>query len=84
MGKKRKNPGVGIDFKRVKHKVGKKLAKAQNDTDIDFKSRAINLPSQAIKEDKEGLAVNFQNLTLKVTTKRLGYTYWLLKSFSSC
>jgi pre-rRNA-processing protein IPI1 len=66
--KKRKasNPGVGIDFKRVKHKVGKKLPKAQNETDTSFKARSINLPSQGLAEDKEGVATNSQNLTLKV------------------
>lgn len=67
MGKgKTKNPGVGVDFKRVKHKVGKKLAKAKNDTDVSFKSRSINLPAQVQVADKEGVAVNFQKLTLKV------------------
>ena len=28
MKKKRKNPGVGVDFKRVKSKVGRKLKRA--------------------------------------------------------
>ena len=28
-GKGKKNAGVGVDFKRVKHKVGKRLPKAQ-------------------------------------------------------
>ncbi len=65
--KKRKagNPGVGIDFKKVKHKVGKKLPKAQNDTDTNFKARSIHLPSQAVKDDKTA-PTNYQNLTLKV------------------
>ena len=69
VGKKRKggNPGVGVDFKRVKHKVGKKLPKAQNDTDTNFKAKSISLPSQNLKEATEaGVAVNHQNLTLKV------------------
>lgn len=65
-GTKRKNPGVGVDFKRVKHKVGKKLPKAQNDTNTDVKSRAINLPNQSVLQDKDGAAVNQRNLTLKV------------------
>ena len=64
--KKPKNAGVGVDFKRVKHKVGKKLPKAQNDTNVDFKSKSINLPSQTVLEDRSGVAVNYQNLTLKV------------------
>ncbi|GIL45606.1 hypothetical protein Vafri_2810, partial [Volvox africanus] len=63
--KKTRNPGVGIDFKKVKHKVGKKLPRAQNDTDTNFKSRSINLPNQAVREDRSNIAVNFQNLTLK-------------------
>jgi len=32
-GHKRKNAGVGVDFKKAKHKVGKTLAKAENATD---------------------------------------------------
>ncbi|MEW5311739.1 MAG: hypothetical protein WDW38_003427 [Sanguina aurantia] len=59
-----KNAGVGVDFKRVKSKVGKTLRRAQNDTDVSFKSRSINLPGQSVAQDK-GTAVNFQNLTLK-------------------
>jgi pre-rRNA-processing protein IPI1 len=68
MGKpsKRKNPGVGVDFRKVKHKVGKKLPKAQNDTNTDFKSRSINLPTQSLAQDKAGAAVSERNLTLKV------------------
>eukprot|EP00967_Tisochrysis_lutea_P098904 scaffold146509_cov14-Tisochrysis_lutea.AAC.1 len=67
-GQKRKknNPGVGVDFKRVKQKVGKKLPKAQNETDTSFKAASINLPSQTLKEDREGVPVNSHNLTLKV------------------
>jgi pre-rRNA-processing protein IPI1 len=62
------NAGVGVDFKRVKHKVGRKLPKAQNETDTSFKSRSINLPSQTVVQDKDGVATNFQNLTLKASS----------------
>jgi len=65
-GTKRKNPGVGVDFRKVKHKVGKKLPKAQNETRTDFQSRSINLPNQSITLDKAGAAVSERNLTLKV------------------
>lgn len=68
-GTKRKKPGVGIDFRRVKSKVGKKLPKAQNDTDVTFKSKAINLPGQSLTEDKTGQAVSQRNLTLQVCTQ---------------
>jgi hypothetical protein len=65
-GSKRKNPGVGVDFRKVKHKVGKKLPKAQNETRTDFQARSINLPNQSITQDKAGAAVSERNLTLKV------------------
>jgi pre-rRNA-processing protein IPI1 len=68
MGKKgpQRKSGVGIDFKKVKHKVGKKIGKAKNETDLSFKSKSINLPNQAITEERDGQAVSYQNLTLKV------------------
>ena len=65
--KRKKNPGVGIDFKRAKLKVGKKLPKARNATDTSFKAQSISLPGQnALTEDRSGLAVSDRNLTLKV------------------
>lgn len=73
-GKKRKNPGVGVDFRKVKHKVGKKLPKAQNETSTDFQARSINLPNQSITQDKAGAAVSERNLTLKVR-RRYGRLY---------
>lgn len=63
--RKAKNAGVGVDFKKARHKVGKKLPKAQNETDTNFKSRAINLPGQNVGEEK-GAAVTQRNLPLKV------------------
>lgn len=62
----KKNAGVGVDFRKVKHKVGKKLPKAQNDTRTDFQARSINLPNQSITQDKAGAAVSARNLTIKV------------------
>ena len=68
MGKvqKKKNAGVGVVFKRVRHKVGKKLPRAQNQTDTNFKSRSISMPEQSVGADKGGAAVTHRNLTLKV------------------
>ena len=63
---KRKNPGVGVDFSRVKQKVGKKLAPAANETNTQVRARTINLPSQSLAADKSGSAVTHRNLTLKV------------------
>ena len=68
-GTKRKKLGVGIDFRRVKSKVGKKLPKAQNETDMSFKSKSINLPGQSLTEDKTGLAVSQRNLTTQVRSE---------------
>lgn len=64
--KRKANAGVGVDFRRVKHKVGKKLPKAQNETQIDVKARSIALPSQNITHDKGGAPVSERNSTLKV------------------
>ncbi len=65
--KKSKNAGVGIDFKRAKVKVGKKLPRAQNATDTNFKARSISLPGQSnLTDDRSGLPVSSRNLTLKV------------------
>ena len=63
--KKAKNAGVGIDFRKAKHKVGKRLPKARNDTDTNFRSKAISLSDQNIGQDK-GSVVSQRNLTLKV------------------
>jgi hypothetical protein len=65
--KRKKNPGVGIDFKRAKHKVGRAVSKGPNDTSVAFRSHAINLPSQSVAEDRTGVAVSSHNLTLKVS-----------------
>jgi hypothetical protein len=65
-GHKRKNTGVGVDFKRAKHKVGKKLPQAQNATDTTIVSRSIALKEQSIAVDKTGAVVTHRNLTLKV------------------
>ncbi|GMH32998.1 hypothetical protein BSKO_00832 [Bryopsis sp. KO-2023] len=72
-GRKRKNAGVGIDFKKAKHKVGKKLKKAQNETDTTIKSQAIHMPDQSLANDKEGKAVTSRNLTLKDLVTQLGH-----------
>lgn len=71
--KKKKNAGVGVDFKRVKHRVGKKLPRAQNQTDTTFKSRSISLPQQSVAVDKGGAAVTHRNLTLKELLGQCGH-----------
>lgn len=63
---RKKNPGKGIDFKRVKHKVGKKLPRAQNATDTTVRSKSITLAQQSMAADRSGQAVTSRSLTLKV------------------
>ena len=65
--KKKKNPGVGIDFKRAKLKVGKKLPQAKNATDTNFKAQSISLPGQrAFNDEHSNVPVSDRNLTIKV------------------
>lgn len=64
-GRKRKNAGIGIDFKRAKHKVGKTLKKSSA-TDTTIKSQSIHVPDQSLAADKQDKAVTTRNLTLKV------------------
>ncbi|KAG1657712.1 hypothetical protein FOA52_002516 [Chlamydomonas sp. UWO 241] len=70
---KKKNSGVGVDFKRIKAKVGKKLKKAANETNVSFKSAVINLPAQTVQAEKDGIAVNHQNLTLSELLVQTGH-----------
>ena len=63
--KKGKNPGVGIDFKKAKHKVGKKLPRAQNDTETEIKSGKLFLRESSIATDKSQLATTSRNNTLR-------------------
>ncbi|KAL2644793.1 hypothetical protein R1flu_012380 [Riccia fluitans] len=68
---KRQNPkakskkALSVDFKRVKSKVGKKLAPAKNATKIEFKAKGIVVPGQSVGQDKSGLAVSQRKQTLK-------------------
>nr|XP_027066959.1 testis-expressed protein 10-like isoform X3 [Coffea arabica] len=55
----------GIDFKKIKRKVGRKLPPPKNATNTEIKSKAIILPEQSVVSDKAGLAVSKKGLTLK-------------------
>ncbi|KAK1389700.1 testis-expressed protein 10-like [Heracleum sosnowskyi] len=55
----------GIDFKKIKRKIGRKLPPPKNTTNTDIKSKAIILPEQSVASDKAGLAVSKKGLTLK-------------------
>eukprot|EP01018_Ginkgo_biloba_P024467 Gb_20087 [translate_table: standard] len=65
MGSNKKAKRTGVDFKKIKHKVGRKLPPPKNATKVEVKSKAIILPEQSLALDKEGLAVNRKQQTLK-------------------
>ncbi|KAF3969199.1 hypothetical protein CMV_006986 [Castanea mollissima] len=55
----------GVDFKKIKRKIGRKLPPPKNATNTEVKSKAITLPEQSVASEKGGLAVNKKGLTLK-------------------
>ncbi|XP_009374090.2 uncharacterized protein LOC103963034 isoform X3 [Pyrus x bretschneideri] len=55
----------GIDFKKIRRKIGRKLPPPKNATNTEIKSKAIVLPEQSVASEKAGLAVNKKGLTLK-------------------
>ncbi|ERM95285.1 hypothetical protein AMTR_s00008p00095900 [Amborella trichopoda] len=61
----KKSKQGGVDFKKVKHKVGRKLPPPKNVTNLTIKSKAIILPEQSVATEKEGLSVNSRRQTLK-------------------
>lgn len=60
-----KKPKKGVDFKKIKHKIGRKLPPPKNFTDTSIKSKAIILPEQTVATERAGLAINKKGLTLK-------------------
>nr|CAD1829335.1 unnamed protein product [Ananas comosus var. bracteatus] len=59
-----KKPKGGVDFKKIKRKIGRKLPPPKNATNTEIKSKAIVLPEQSMAADRGGLAVNKRGLTL--------------------
>lgn len=55
----------GVDFKKIKRKIGRKLPPPKNATETEIKSKAIILPEQSVASEKAGLAVSKKGLTLK-------------------
>ncbi|WCJ34196.1 ARM repeat superfamily protein [Euphorbia peplus] len=55
----------GVDFKKIKRKLGRKLPPPKNATNTEIKSKAIILPEQSVAADKSGLALSKKGLTLK-------------------
>ncbi|RLM66539.1 hypothetical protein C2845_PM16G10320 [Panicum miliaceum] len=55
----------GVDFKKYKHKVGRKLPPPKNATNTEIKSKTIVLPEQSMASERAGMAVNKRGLTLR-------------------
>ncbi|KAJ6746018.1 hypothetical protein OIU74_028645 [Salix koriyanagi] len=64
-GSSKKQQKRGIDFKKIKRKMGRKLPPPKNTTNTEIKSKAIVLPEQSVASEKAGLAVSKKGLTLK-------------------
>ncbi|XP_020877978.1 uncharacterized protein LOC9309321 [Arabidopsis lyrata subsp. lyrata] len=61
----KKQQKKGIDFKKIKRKLGRKLPPPNNATNTEIKSKAIILPEQSVAAEKSGLATSKKGLTLK-------------------
>ncbi|KAJ4817365.1 ARM repeat superfamily protein [Rhynchospora pubera] len=55
----------GIDFKKVKRHVGRKLPPPKNATSTEIKTKAIVLPEQTMVADRTDMAVSKKGLTLR-------------------
>lgn len=60
----KKQQKKGIDFKKIKRKLGRKLPPPKNATNTEIKSQAIVLPEQSVGAEKSGLATSKKGLTL--------------------
>uniref|UniRef100_A0A1D1Z3Z9 Testis-expressed sequence 10 n=1 Tax=Anthurium amnicola TaxID=1678845 RepID=A0A1D1Z3Z9_9ARAE len=70
--KKPKRAG-GVDFKKIKHKIGRKLPPPKNATNTLVKSKAIVLPEQSVVSERSGLAVSSRGLTLREELQRTSH-----------
>ncbi|XP_057778332.1 uncharacterized protein LOC130997076 isoform X2 [Salvia miltiorrhiza] len=61
----KKSKRGGVDFKKFKRKIGRKLPPPKNATNTEIKSKAIVLPEQSIASERAGLATSKRGLTLK-------------------
>ncbi|KAK9715972.1 hypothetical protein RND81_06G202800 [Saponaria officinalis] len=61
----KKQQSRGVDFKKYKRKLGRKLPPPKNTTNTEIKSKAIILPEQSVASDKAGLALSKKGQSLK-------------------
>ncbi|CAH8312798.1 unnamed protein product [Eruca vesicaria subsp. sativa] len=66
----KKQQKKGIDFKKIKRKLGRKLPPPKNATNTEIKSQAIVLPEQSVGADKSGFATSKKGVTLSDLLKQ--------------
>ncbi|KAJ0266271.1 Ipi1_N domain-containing protein [Hirschfeldia incana] len=69
----KKQQKKGIDFKKIKRKLGRKLPPPKNATNTEIKSQAIVLPEQSVGAEKSGLATSKKGLTLNELLKQTSH-----------
>ncbi|KAG2242093.1 hypothetical protein Bca4012_012675 [Brassica carinata] len=69
----KKQQKKGIDFKKIKRKLGRKLPPPKNATNTEIKSQAIVLPEQSVGADKSGFATSKKGLTLEELLKQTSH-----------
>ncbi|OWM77409.1 hypothetical protein CDL15_Pgr016806 [Punica granatum] len=71
--KKKQQQKHGVDFKKIKRKVGRKLSAPKNATNIQIKSKAIILPEQSVATEKAGSATSKKGLVLDDLLKQTSH-----------
>ncbi|OWM74291.1 hypothetical protein CDL15_Pgr008605 [Punica granatum] len=71
--KKQQQQKHGVDFKKIKRKVGRKLPPPKNATNIQIKSKAIILPEQSVAIEKAGSATSKKGLVLDDLLKQTSH-----------
>ncbi|OAO92925.1 hypothetical protein AXX17_AT5G26970 [Arabidopsis thaliana] len=69
----KKQQKKGIDFKKIKRKLGRKLPPPNNATNTEIKSKAIILHEQSVAAERDGFATSKKGLTLLELKNRTGH-----------
>ncbi|VVB13439.1 unnamed protein product [Arabis nemorensis] len=70
----KKQQKKGIDFKKIKRKLGRKLPPPKNATNTEIKSKAITLREQSLGAEKSGFATSNRGLTLEELMRQVAHT----------
>ncbi|CAL5344535.1 unnamed protein product [Camellia sinensis] len=82
---RKKQQQRGVDFKKIKRKIGRKLPPPKNATNTEIKSKAaIILPEQSVASEKAGFAVSKKGLTLKELLQQTSHHNSKVRKEKSC